>query len=275
MANALLYQDLEKVNFADMIQQNPGDYSAFTSERIGQIMNDAIASKNASFTKASTDMLRYMDMDHNAALYQIRNQNVLDLQNTISAQNEKVANNINTDEANTKRQFEINEYFYYNKLETLFFLQIFFISILSIAIIMYFTRAGFVAPRMAGLLTLLTAIVVIIVGVTRYFYTSRTRDRRLWHRRYFPEEAPAPESLLKCGDGTAPVEINTNALLPKDVTRCASAVDTQFDQWSNNLIGEIKAFQQNNTPLVPELTPTMPSSTQFVKYVFPNECKPN
>lgn len=219
MEQSLLYQDLEKIRFSENLRKNPSDYSAFVNERVDQMTNEAFHRKRTAFQKAQIDLARYMDMDHNANFYRTRNADLERLQKAIEDNNNRIASQIGADKDNSKRQYEINEYFYHNKLETLFFLQLFFISTLAMAIILYLQKTGMLTAKMAGLLTVLLILVVLITGIYRYTYTSQTRDKRLWHRRYFPDEAAPAPSPLKCNaDGQ--IEFDLNKIVPEAVTRC-------------------------------------------------------
>jgi hypothetical protein len=216
----LLFQDLEKIQFSENLRKNPEDYAAFVNERVDQMSDEAFNRKRTAFQKAQIDLARYMDMDHNANFYRTRNADLERVQTKIAQNNNRIASQIGSDKDNSKRQYEINDYFYHNKLETLFFLQLFFISMLLLAIILYGQKTDLITGTMSGLLTVLLLLVVLITGVYRYTYTNRTRDKRLWHRRYFPDEEPVRPTALKCNNGV--VEFDLNSILPESVTRCGS-----------------------------------------------------
>ncbi len=244
MEQSLLYQDLEKIRFSENLRKNPSDYSAFVNERVDQMTNEAFHRKRTAFQKAQIDLSRYMDMDHNANFYRTRNADLERVQQAIDDNNNRIASQIGADKDNSKRQYEINEYFYHNKLETLFFLQLFFISMLAMAIVLYLQKTNFLTGTMAGLLTVLIILVVLITGVYRYTYTSQTRDKRLWHRRYFPEEAPTPPSALKCGPN-GQIEFDLNRIIPVGVTQCgeeavlntARAMESMGKEMENHQLG--------------------------------------
>jgi hypothetical protein len=163
---------------------------------------------------------------------------------------QNVANGSQRDLDLSRRQFEINEYHYHNKLDTLFFLQIFFIAVISMAIIVYLNRTGFLTTQMTGILTGILAILLVVIGVTRYFYTTRTRDRRLWHRRYFQtEKAPGPE-LVRCAGASgadSALTVNLHALFSENQMKCSQDVKKRVNAWNTTMQSEIAKQIATNT----------------------------
>lgn len=240
---SLIYQDLEKVRFSENLRKNASDYNQFVNDRVNEMTNEAFNRKRTAFQKAQIDLGRYMDMDHNANFYKSRNADIERVQAAIVANNNRIAQQVALDKDISKRQFEINEYYYYNKLETLFFLQLFFISALVMTMIIYLQKGNLITTTMAGLLTTILLAIVIITGVARYFYTSRTRDTRLWHKRRFPKEAPEKRPAFKCGNG-GQVEFDLNSYIPGGVTECADEMAQNFNKWSDSLQREMAQYQE-------------------------------
>jgi hypothetical protein len=87
-----------------------------------------------------------------------------------------------------KRQIEINEWTYNNRMETLFVFQILFISLMIVAILMYLRGAGFIGALFMGYVILLLVAVVIIIIVNRSMYTNRIRHNRFWSKRRFEDD---------------------------------------------------------------------------------------
>jgi hypothetical protein len=227
----------------------------YVTGRVSQVQKEATDRKQASFDKSYIDLQRTMDMDHNAVGYGIRNQDMLTLQNFIQNYNEQKATDLQYNKDISKRQFEINEYFYYNKLDTLFFLQVFFIVGLIMAIILYGSRTGFLTTRQSGMATLILTLLVVIVGLSRYFYTTRTRDHRLWHRRYFGSEDEESKPLLQCpGQADSPagsplpsITLDVNAILSEKTTKYGSKTYCTTKEWLNKLNDETIAYQLYNS----------------------------
>jgi hypothetical protein len=198
--------------------------------------------KNAAIINTIADAQRVFEADKNASFAYIRGQDVLKAQSVVDSVNANQQNSVRRDLDVTKRQFEINEYHYYNKLDTLFFLQVFFISVIVMAILMYFNRRGTLTTKMTGILTGGLAFLLVIVGVSRYFYTSRTRDRRLWHRRYFQsEKKPRDDLITTCPGPSAGTQVNLNALFDKEDITCVQDAKKSYNAWKATVEDEAKS----------------------------------
>ncbi len=262
----MIAQDLERMKFASGLRQNPAQYKAYVEQRVDALTGEVYNRKRAAFQKAQIDMGRYMDMDHNANFYKMRNGDVQRLAQAMESNNRAVKDKLETDLELSKRQFEINEWQNYNKLETLFFLQVFFIASLAMAIIIFLQKNAAITPAMASLLTALLLGIVVVIGVYRYYYTRRTRDNRLWHRRYFgtakapsscksckcPDprtnpQAPAVDSKSKTIDGEFSVDLNCALGISGDATACAEEKTYQFARWQRDLQKEMLAYQETGS----------------------------
>jgi hypothetical protein len=238
---AAIFQDLERLKFTQDLRQNPAEYQAYVNTRINALSSEIFDQKRVAFQKAHIDLGRYMDMDHNANFYKIRSADVDRLTDSITKNNDAIAQGISRDKDVSRRQFEINEWYNYNKLETLFFLQVFFIAALSMAIVIFMQKNNAITNSLAGLLTLLILVGVAGLGLYRYFYTTRTRDPRLWHRRYFDTAKP-PKAPAQC-DNNGNIDVDINTLISKDITQCADESAQRFGKWQESLQQEMLAYQ--------------------------------
>ena len=234
-------QELERLKFAQDLRKNPSDYAAYVNQRVDEMSDEVFARKRAAFQKAQIDLGRYMDMDHNANFYKSRNADVDRLTTSIEENNNRLVQAVAADKDITKRQFEINEWYNYNKLETLFFLQLFFIAALSGAIIVYLEKNGIITSTLAGMLYAILAIIAGGTGLYRYYYTARTRDPRLWHRRNFGKATP-PKKAVQC-DKDGNVVFDVNSVIPKAVTQCADDATRRYEKWQENLQKEMMNYQ--------------------------------
>jgi hypothetical protein len=251
ISDVLVAQDLEKLNYSLEIAENPSEYNALKETRIATLLNEVGDRKRTAYQKADIDMKRYMDMEHNANYYQLRNSDVQNLQTTMEQHNRQVVNAAAFDRDISKRQFEINEFYYYKKLDMLFYLQLVFIAVLLGAVLVYMQKVGIITTQFATLLTILLIASVIITGISRYYYNRRIRDHRLWHKRYFDKELPTGlESPLTCHNGE--VAFDVDKILPSGTSQCAASIGTQVDskftQWNNDLQNEISAYQSQGAP---------------------------
>jgi hypothetical protein len=242
ISSSLMNQDLERLQFARNLRKNPADYAKYVTTRTDQLTDEILSNKRTAFQKAQIDLGRYMNMDHNAAFYKTRAADVNRLSQTIDANNSRVEQGLRRDKDISKRQFEINEWYNYNKLETLFFLQVFFISALSMAIIIFLQKNATITNALAALLTGLLFLIVLGIALYRYYYTRSVRDNRLWHRRYFGSATPPPKPAACSKDGT--IELDINTIIPKAFTQCADEGTKRFSQWQNNLEKEMEDYME-------------------------------
>jgi hypothetical protein len=182
------FQEIEKIRFSYDLRKNPDDFNRYVSERIDRITKETLEKKRAAFQKAHTDMGRYFDMDHNAGFYKIRNRDLIYLQDQIYERSKAAASGLKHDKDLTRRQTEINEWYFQDKLETLFFLQMFFMVLLAMAIVMYLQKNEYITSPFAAYLTLILFGIVTATGLYRNQYTSQVRDGRFWHKRNFREK---------------------------------------------------------------------------------------
>jgi len=186
-------QQLERLNFATGLRKDPAGYSQYQQQRIGQIMSDITTRKQSAFQKAQIDLGRYMDMHHNVNFYKTRSGDVSRITDAMVRNNNNLAEAISRDKDISKRQFEINEWYNYNKLETLFYLQLVFMSVMAMIIIHQLSKTGTITGGLAAVSYGLLGVILVVVGLYKYFYTEGARDVKLWHRRYFGStEAPPP-----------------------------------------------------------------------------------
>ena len=185
-------QELERLRFSQNLRKNPAEYSAYVNDRINTMTQEVSSTKDNAFKKAQIDLSRYMDMDHNANFYRVRNNDVDRLTQSIASNNAAVSEGIIADKQNSKRQFEINEWYNNNKLETLFFLQLFFVASLVMIILVSLHKRGTIPGPIAATVSAIIAVIVGLIGVWRYMYTEQARDPRLWNRRKFGAVGPPP-----------------------------------------------------------------------------------
>jgi hypothetical protein len=239
--------NLQQANndFAD--RQDPSAYAASSAQANEQIKADALASKNNTFAKQYVNLGRHFDMTHNATYYQMRNKDLLNLEN------DKLANintaiqsqGYNTDI--TRRQVEINNWYYQDKLETLFFLQIFFMSMLAMVILFYFQKTGTITNGFAGTLTFILVVIVGAVGIYRYNFTKNVRDSRWWYKRKFP--TPTYTEKPKCGCEEDPFKPDTSKMSCPAKSGNGPCTSSLFSRDKPQQVGPSDTFNRVNKQL--------------------------
>ena len=208
-------QDIEKVQYLQALQADPAKYSAYVQEKSGRILSEVTDSKRAAFTKASGDMARMMDMNVNSTAALYRTQDLMKTEDHVIAEQQRMKSATIANIDTTRRQVEISNWYFENKRETLFVLQLVLLTLLTITVILYLTATGWVGQAGANYLML---IVIVIGGGTwlyRWYYTSRIRDPRYWNRRNFNEDGKTTPAADHCPSPDAQPMLGPGGLAPQ------------------------------------------------------------
>jgi hypothetical protein len=206
-------QDIEKVQYLQTLQSDPAKYKAYIQEKSGRILNEVTDSKRAAFMKASGDMARMMDMNMNSVAALYRTQDLLSTEEHVIAEQQRMKSVAVSNLDTSRRQVEINNWYYENKRETLFVLQLVLLTLLTITVILYLAATGWVGQDGANYLMLIVIIIGAGTWIYRWYYTSRIRDPRYWNRRVFPDDGkiapasdncPSPDGTPMLGPGGTP-----------------------------------------------------------------------
>jgi len=94
-----------------------------------------------------------------------------------------------------QRNQEIKEWYYNNKLDTLFVFQLIFISLCTLAAIAFAAKMGFISNTLVGILI----VVMILLISNRAIYTDKVRNKRYWNKRIYGVVGSAlPGGIQKC-----------------------------------------------------------------------------
>jgi hypothetical protein len=188
-------QDIEKVQFLQSLQNDPAKYAAYVSEKKGRITTEAIDTKRASFMKVASDMAKFMDMDNNSRATLSRTTELSKAQAFLideQVQREAVAKQ---NEDSTRRQVEINEWYYESKRETLFLLQVILLMMLTITVLVAMASYGLITQLTSNYLTGIVLLIGLGTWGYRWYYTQYVRDRRYWNRRMFKKDVQETQEV--------------------------------------------------------------------------------
>lgn len=199
--NVLQLQDTQLANAMNNLRQDPAKLADFVAARKGELYNTVAKEHSDNFQKVFGDLQRSSDTTKNILYYHVRNKDLDNVQQAVYGRAKKEADAATFDSQNAKRQFEMNEWTAANKQDTLFFLQLVFISLTIIAPLLFLQRAGLLPTSVFyGISTLLIIALVLTVAV-RAQYTEKTRDNRYWNRRRF-QQMGGPPVIPVCPDVT-------------------------------------------------------------------------
>jgi hypothetical protein len=203
-------QDIEKVQFVQALQADPAKYAAYVADKSNRILSEVVDTKRASFVKVSGDMARQMDMDHNSRAALMRTEDLANSQTQIVGQQQAEIDSMKYTIDTTRRQTEINNWYYEDKRETLFVLQLILLVMLFVAIVLMVVAKGWLSEQAGDYVMGFAILIGAGVWLYRWYYTQNIRDPRYWNRRQFPQDGKvAPPSAEICigGDGnTQPVK---------------------------------------------------------------------
>jgi hypothetical protein len=159
------------------------------------VINTAIANastavmntKDTSFLAAYNNLTNSDNAITQAGYYLSRTQ---DLNNMAADINEVTAKQVQAATINKElatRQYQINEWSSSNKLDTLFFLQVLFITLTLMGALYFLVKQGIVPNFLFILLSMILMLGALLTLFIRWRYTSTVRDPVYWNRRRFPQ----------------------------------------------------------------------------------------
>jgi hypothetical protein len=124
-----------------------------------------------------------------------RNKTIRDIATDLTTQNKRVNNGAKD---TYSRQSEINEWAAQNKYDTLFFLQTTFIYFCLVVISLYFRQSGIFPDAVFYIILGLGLLIVIGILWNRSSYTSASRDKRFWNRRFLGLDDSNLAAQMQC-----------------------------------------------------------------------------
>ncbi len=182
-----LVQDVQYTTaLKGMTDQEKQNY--FNSQK-QQLVGNLLKDREGTFQKTFTDAERNNAIQHSLFFYQQRNRDVDSLGKAIQNQNEAAIGTTRFNNELATRQYEINQWSYENKMETLFVFQILFVTILVAAGLAYLNKMGLLSMTLLGIMVGVLLFIDIAVLLNRYSYTQKNRDKRYWNKRQFEKKS--------------------------------------------------------------------------------------
>ena len=181
---------VQDVQYSSALREmTPEQKETYFRSQKNELMNNILAEREGTFTKMHTDAQRNNAIQTSLLFYQQRNKDLTELGGAFDRQNKSAIGvaKYNNDLAN--RQYEINQWSYENKMDTLFVFQLLFVSLTLSALFVYMSRQGLFGNALLGFLVGILLVIVVLVLVVRAIYTARSRDQRYWNRRQFPKKS--------------------------------------------------------------------------------------
>ena len=162
--------------------------SDFTASNVADAINSVKTVKQQRYNDMA-DQVAGADNNLTAAAYYLaRTQDLKNMAGDIDevAIKQLITSDVNHDLAG--RQYEINEWANFNKLDTLFFMQVLFVCLTFVSGMLFLKSNNLITPSLFTLLAFLAAFLGAFTLITRARTTSVMRDSRYWHKMRFPSQ---------------------------------------------------------------------------------------
>lgn len=150
---------------------------------INTVKEQVSAVKATNFTNANQQLVTADNGITSAAYYLLRTQDLQQLATDVNDVTTKQATEISINKELANRQYEINEWSNSNKMDTLYFLQVLFISLTLSGVLLFLMKNGLLPSYLFGLFSFLIVIFAIIVLLWRWRFTAVKRDGTYWNKQ--------------------------------------------------------------------------------------------
>jgi hypothetical protein len=190
---------------AYLLSLNDSQRGEFVAENVKETINAVDSHKAARFTDLIDQATGADNNLTSAAYFLARTRDLASFVNDVDDMTTKQINVANINDGLTTRQHEINEWANSNKLDTLYFMQVLFISLSLVAICAFMLSNGTISSSMFAFISYMIGIIAIVVIILRWRYTRAVRDNRYWSKARFHKPATA-------------IKTNTTVALVSDTT---------------------------------------------------------
>lgn len=162
---------------------NKDQTAALIAANIDTIKTQVSAVKATNFTNANQQLVTADNGITSAAYYLLRTQDLQQLATDVNNVTTKQATEISINKELANRQYEINEWSNSNKMDTLYFLQVLFISLTLSGVLLFLMKNGLLPSYLFGLFSFLIVVFAIIVLLWRWRFTAVKRDGTYWNKQ--------------------------------------------------------------------------------------------
>lgn len=175
---------------------NAGTSATFINANKAQLQDSVVNASSDTFLTNLGSLQQAATTATSTQYYSDQSRNLNNLLGNISVTQGTNLNLANNNSDTATRAKEIKEWYYNNKLDTLFVFQLIFISICALAFIAYLSKIGIIGSYLVGTLIAVIIVIMIFLISNRATYTDMVRDKRYWSKRAYS----VPGSLLSGGE---------------------------------------------------------------------------
>ena len=203
-----LLSDMELQSY--LVSLNDSQRGEFVAANVKDTINAVDVHKAARFTDLIDQATGADNNLTSAAYFLARTRDLASFVNDVDDMTTKQINVATINDGLSRRQHEINEWANSNKLDTLYFMQILFVSLSLIAICAFMLSNGTINSSMFAFISYTVGIIAIVMLILRWRYTRAVRDSRYWSKARFHKPSSAVKNI---SNSTA--ALLSNASCPK------------------------------------------------------------
>jgi hypothetical protein len=167
---------------------DPSRRSEFIQGNVGRAVRESDASKKAKFNDLYDQTIGSDNSITSAAYYLARTSDLKKLTKDVDDVAVKQLDSLEINTRLASRQNEINDWANFNKLDTLFFMQILLISLSICGIMAYLLSMGLIERPLFFFVCAIIACMAVLVLLLKWRYTNVNRNNRYWHKSIFPRQ---------------------------------------------------------------------------------------
>lgn len=194
-----LLSDMELQSYLASLSES--QKTDFVGSNVVGAINSVKAQKSSKFNDLFDQMIGADNNVTSAAYYIARTRDLTDFAKDVD---DLMVKQLNVTDVNTglaHRQHEINDWANFNKLDTLYIMQILFVSLSFVGILAYLLSTGSIGHPLFAFLCYSVAAVSILMLIIRWRYTNVARDGRYWHKARFPRQQGGVNMAPTCPTG--------------------------------------------------------------------------
>ena len=172
---------------------NDSQRSEFMSDNVAETINTVNNQKSARFTDLIDQATGADNNVTSAAYYLARTRDLTSFTKDVDDMTVAQLNVRSVNKGLAGRQHEINEWANFNKLDTLYFMQVLFISLSFVSLSIFFYKNGAISPPVFSFICYSVGIMALLMLILRWRFTRVKRDHRYWHKERFVK----PKSAMK------------------------------------------------------------------------------
>jgi hypothetical protein len=184
------------------ISKDPKQLQRYLQDTQTTLYKDVVQTKDDVFQKVYGDLERAGTANNSILYYKQRNADLTDLQKQVYDKQRQGASAIEHDKDLSKRQYEINQWSFYNKLDTLFVYQLIFIGLCTVAVLTYLHLSDILPQLPYYILSGIIFLIVVFTIINRERYNKKIRDNRYWNKQNItiPSTGLTPTPSPSCQD---------------------------------------------------------------------------